>query len=71
MPALGSLAWQGLSDPTFNNTLFTVTTIKASNMAISVPTLINFIKLRCPVIHNHHNFTFFGVGKGVESFGKQ
>ena len=40
-------------------------------MAISVPTLINFNKLRCPVIHNHHNFTFFGVGKGVESFDKQ
>ena len=36
----------------FNNTLFAVTN-KALNMAMFVPLLINFYKLRCPVIHSH------------------
>ena len=39
----------------FNNTLFTVSD-KASNMSLSVPLFINFHKLRCPVIHNHHYY---------------
>ena len=39
-----------------NNNLFT-TTNKASNMAMSVPLFINFHKIRCPVIHNHCNYT--------------
>ena len=40
----------------FNNASFIVTN-KASNMAIDVCVSINFHKLRCPVIHNHHNYT--------------
>ena len=48
-------------------------TNKASNMAMSVPLFINVYIPRCPVIHNHRNYTISVLvyRKGVKSFGKQ
>ena len=46
----------------FDNTFFTVTN-KALNMAMSLPLFINFHKLRCPVIHNHRNYTISALVK--------
>ena len=38
---------------------------------MSVLLLIDFHKLRCPVNHSHSYLYYFGVSKGVKSFGKQ
>ena len=48
-------------------------TNKASNMAMSVPLVVHFHIPRCPVIHDHRNYTVSVLvyRKGVKSFGKQ
>ena len=54
----------------FDNTCFTAM-YKASNIAISVSLFISFHKLRCLMIHNSLKIYYFGVCKGVKSFGKK
>ena len=54
----------------FNNTSFTATN-KASNIALSVSSYVNFHKLRRPVVYNYQNLINFGVCKGVKRFCKQ
>ena len=54
----------------FNNTSFTVTN-KASNMAMSVSLIINFLKLRCLVVHNKHDYSISVFVKVLKVFGKQ
>ena len=54
----------------FENTCFTATN-KALNTAMSVSLFNSFHKLRCLMIHNSSQLYYFGVCKGVKSFGKQ
>ena len=54
----------------FENTCFTATN-KALNTAMSVSLFNSFYTLRCLMIHNSSQLYYFGVCKGVESFGKQ
>ena len=53
----------------FENTCFTATN-KALNTAMSVSLFNSFHKLRCLMIHNSSLLYFFGVCKGVKSFGE-
>ena len=43
---------------------FSLKQIKLSNMAMSMSLFINFHKIRWPVIHNHHNYSFWCLLKG-------
>ena len=54
----------------FENTCFTATN-KALNMAMSVSLFNSFHHLRCLMIHNSSQLYYFGVCKGVKSFGEQ
>ena len=46
----------------FNNTTFTL-----ANIAMFVSLFINFHKLRCPVIHNHHDYSILVFVKGLNT----
>ena len=54
----------------FENNCLTATN-KALNMPMSVSLFNSFHNLKCLIIHNSSQLYYFGVCKGVKSFGKQ